>query len=662
MAIQRIALSQPIESRKASFEKDSYTANVVFESHDQTRDFVKRPGLIKKATVVESTPPTDVAAQGLFEFNDNLISVIDDEIYKIEPITGAVTDLGPFPTDTALKHRVYGTKTFNGTELFMHNSEKAVLVDGADFVTEITNDHVVSIDVINGGVDYSVGTTITIAPPPGWPTTGTVATATLEFASANGGSIVSATVTDGGSGYITPPSVTIVKPTSPAGKNGNFVSGDNHVYVTDISGIELGMGMGVATALPITSYFAGQPFVVGIQPDLAGPGGLLTTDTIAIQSFTTTGGHLTFGDIGQSANLSANLNSFPTVPKVAGVVYLDQYVFVGCEDNKIYNSNLSDASSWEPLSYISFLQSNDTLVGISRYLNYLVAFGKKSMNFFYDAAVSPGSPLQLAASYSSEVGCSNGDSIVQTDQSVFWVGTSKTHGRCVFLLDGTSPTRVSTTFIERYLEKSTMAEVTAYSYKFDGHLLYILTLHDLDVTLVYDAVEKVWHKWSSYGLVRADEPGVGTYRESFFNPCFYAKADEKAFVLSFDTGELFYFDQDTYTDDGRAIYCRAVTDIVDNGTTNRKFYNRLEIVGNKVGGTIKVRHTSDDYQTWSQYRSIDLSKIRSQIYQSGQSRRRAWEFLCTDNIPLRLDAAEIDFEVGGLDPQQGVGGGTRYRR
>ena len=76
---------------------------------------------------------------------------------------------------------------------------------------------------------------------------------------------------------------------------------------------------------------------------------------------------------------------------------------------------------------------------------------------------------------------------------------------------------------------------------------------------------------------------------------------------------------------------------------------------------MKVRHSGDDYNTWSSYRSIDLSASRSQIYLSGADRRRAWEFLVTDNVSLRLDAAEIDFRIGEMDQEQSVGGG-RYRR
>lgn len=109
------------------------------------------------------------------------------------------------------------------------------------------------------------------------------------------------------------------------------------------------------------------------------------------------------------------------------------------------------------------------------------------------------------------------------------------------------------------------------------------------------------------------------------------------------------------------IYCRAVTDIIDNGITKRKFYGRLEVIGDKVAGIMQVRHTGDDYNNWSSYRPINLNASRSQIYLSGSDRRRAWEFLCISNVPLRLDNVEVDFRIGEMDQEQEVGGG-RYRR
>jgi hypothetical protein len=158
-----------------------------------------------------------------------------------------------------------------------------------------------------------------------------------------------------------------------------------------------------------------------------------------------------------------------------------------------------------------------------------------------------------------------------------------------------------------------------------------------------------------------DQPYPGTYYESYFRPTFYAQVQGEPYILDDDTAEIYELDVNVYQDDGEQIYCRTVTDISDNGTTKRKFFGRLEIIGDKVPGVLQVRHTGDDYNTWSSYRPIDLNAKRSQVYLSGADRRRAWEFLCTSNCPLRLDAAEVDFRIGEMDQEQAVGGG-RYRR
>jgi hypothetical protein len=170
----------------------------------------------------------------------------------------------------------------------------------------------------------------------------------------------------------------------------------------------------------------------------------------------------------------------------------------------------------------------------------------------------------------------------------------------------------------------------------------------------------MWYTWTQYALASSDQPNPGTYQESYFRPSFYAEVTGIPFCIDDDTAKLYYLDTNTYQDDGQAIYCRTVTDIIDNGTTKRKFYGRLEIIGDKVAGLMQIRHTGDDYKTWSNYRTVDLNASRSQVYLSGADRRRAWEFLCTSNVPLRLDGAEVDFRIGEMDQEQAVGGG-RYR-
>ena len=489
MATERVPLTQPIESRTGSFAKDSYSSNCFFETRDQKREFIKRPGLVAAKQIVSVTPPAYTPSQGLTSFNNKLVAVINNTIYQINPSSSyAVTTLGTTSTSTS---QSYFVKTFLDTYLFFHNK--------------------------------------------------------------------------------------------------------------------------------VTGYLYNQ------------------------------------------SGSSVAMTTLPTAPYVAGVVYLDNYVFIGTSTNRIYNSNVGDPTTWEALNYLSFEQTTDTLVGIAKHLNYLVAFGAVSTQFYYDAANPTGSPLGLAASYTSEIGCATGNSIVATSNTVLWIGATKTNSRSVYIMDGVSPIRVSTSSVDRHLEADSLSQVSAFCYTIDGHTLYVLTLHNTRKTLVYDLNEKMWYTWTQYSIQSNDQPNPGTYQESFFRPTFFTTLNNVAYALDDDTATLYYFSSSVYQDNGQPIYCRTVTDILDNGTTKRKFYGRLEIVGDKTPGILQVRSTGDDYSTWSNYRSVDLNASRSQIYLSGSDRRRAWEFLCTSNVPLRLDGAEIDFRIGEMDQEQQVGGG-RYRR
>ena len=488
MTTERIPLTQPIESRDGTFAKDSYCSNCFFETRDQKREFVKRPGLNAVAQVTPVTPPAYLDSQGLVAFNNNLVAAIENVLYSINPSNFNVTTIGSLSTSTT---QSYFVRTFLDEYLFVHNTLNAYLIN------------------------------------------------------------------------------------------------QSNAFVT--------------------------------------------------------------------------MTGMPAGPYVPGVVYLDNYLFIGTADNRIYSCDVGNPLTWSALSYVTFEQTTDNLVGIVKHLNYLVAFGSTSTQFFYDTGATTDSPLGVAQSYTSEIGCANGDSIVATNNTVLWTGTSKTYGRGVYLMDGVSPIRVSTHNVDKHLEADGLTNVSAYCYTVSGHTLYILTLHTTNQTLVYDISEKIWYTWTQYSMQSNDQPNSGTYQESYFRPTFYAQVSGIPYVLDDDTATLYTLNTGTYQDNTQPIYCRTVTDIVDNGSTKRKFFGRLEIIGDKVAGTMQIRHTGDDYNTWSSYRSVNLNAPRAQLYLGGSDRRRAWEFLCTDNVPLRLDGAEIDFRIGEMDQEQGVGGG-RYRR
>jgi hypothetical protein len=111
-------------------------------------------------------------------------------------------------------------------------------------------------------------------------------------------------------------------------------------------------------------------------------------------------------------------------------------------------------------------------------------------------------------------------------------------------------------------------------------------------------------------------------------------------------GNLYTLDPNTYQDAGLPIDVHVRTPLVDGGTNNKKFFRKLEIIGDRDDTLIFIRYTGDDYQTWTKYRSADLSLRRSALHRLGQDRRRAYELRHTDNTPLRLEALELTIEVG----------------
>ena len=632
MATERIALTQPIDSRTGSFSSDAYSSNCYFDSSSGKREYIKRPGLVAAVQVTPVTPPATLQSQGLTSYNGNLIAVINNTAYKINPTTYAVTTLGTLSVSTS---QSYFVRTFLDAYLFMQNKVNGYLLNKAGTQGPITNDKIANISIDNPGLNYSEGITLSFS------ASGVSATATVT-----NGNITAVSITSAGSGLTVAPTITI-NVASTVTPTGTGLVGDYIISVSSGTGIYVGMqasGTGVANNALVTNVNG-------------------TTITLSLPNTDAVSGTITFADLGSNGVLTPSLNSFPAGPFVSGAVFLDNYIFIGTTNNRIYNSNLGDPTTWQALSYLKFEQTADTLVGIVKHLNYLVAFGNNSTQFFYDAGTYPGSPLALAQSYTSEIGCASGDSIVATSNTVLWIGKTKTYGKCVYAMDGVSATKVSTSNFDRHIEADDLSYVTAYCYKVSGHTLYILTLHNTQKTLVYDLDEKQWYTWTQYAMASNTQPNPGTYYESYFRGTYYAEMDNIPYVLDDDNAKLYYFSTNIYQDDGQPIYCRSVTDIRDNGSTKRKFYGRCEIVGDKVeGGVMQISHTGNDYASYSTPRSVNLNAPRSQVYLSGADRRRAWQFLCTSNVPLRLDAAEIDFRIGEMDQEQAVGGGTQYRK
>lgn len=504
-------------------------------------------------------------------------------------------------------------------------------------VAQIYNNQVSAIVITNGGTLYPSTPAITFSAPNG--SLATTATATVnplgilqggdvwyvDIYNANAGLYISkAEVGSGGTGYTSAPAVTF----SHSIYNTSFPAATGYATINS---------MGLVTAITISS--GGQYAYIARSPNGQDVQAEPITVTIAAPTVVT-------------ATATAVMASSITGPFAPGLAYLDNTVYVMDTHANIYASHVDNPTLW----YTASIQaSSDPDMGqaLYRHLNYLVAFGQWSIEFFYDAGTAPpASPLAVNQAAKLEMGCANGYTVAAAPQTLVWVGQSLTEGRAVYMLDGTSPVKVSTRYIEKYLNKmdlmTTPQNTTAYCITVSGHTLYVLTCKDVSmpITLVFDLDAQEWYQWTSQS---GDTGVVNSGTETYFNKTFYNGNIEytPGIILQGDTdGNIYQMSFDYTSDAGNNIYLRAVSPNGDSGTNKRKFYPRIEIIGDKVVGSAYVRHSDNDYATWSNYRPVTLSYDRPVLYQNGQARRRAWEIFVSDNIPVRLEAAELDIVIG----------------
>ena len=330
--------------------------------------------------------------------------------------------------------------------------------------------------------------------------------------------------------------------------------------------------------------------------------------------------------------------NFPkkTVP---GIVYLDRRIFVMDPNGIIYGSDINDPTSFQSFNYIEAEYEPDAGIALGKYLNYIVAFGSRTMQFFYDAGTYPGSPLAVQMNMTQKVGCVNGYTLVSMDGTLVWVGGSEEAGRGIFYFENGRPIKISTPEIDRLLDQETfILPPFACGFGITGHRLYLLTLRSLNLTLVFDFVEKQWHRWSKANGDVMPFKGYATNGE-------YSVVQEEV------GANLYKLNESYYSDYGTAIVCSGVTDPVDFDSYIAKFQRNVTIVGDRNGGnnTITVQWSDDDYGSWSTGVSIELNQTKPWTWRGGRFSRRAYKWTCSNStLPMRLEALEVQVDFGNV--------------
>ncbi|MBT8449488.1 MAG: hypothetical protein KJO69_07355, partial [Gammaproteobacteria bacterium] len=115
--------------------------------------------------------------------------------------------------------------------------------------------------------------------------------------------------------------------------------------------------------------------------------------------------------------------NFPTTLCHGGAI-LDSYTFVMDEDGIIYNSAVDDPTTWPALGFLEAERENDKGVYLAKHHDHIVAFGTRTIEFFYNAGNATGSPLNRRQDIQYNIGCASGLSVWENGDRIYFIGSS----------------------------------------------------------------------------------------------------------------------------------------------------------------------------------------------------------------------------------------------
>lgn len=305
--------------------------------------------------------------------------------------------------------------------------------------------------------------------------------------------------------------------------------------------------------------------------------------------------------------LTYSSNSFvevtdPSFPGASTVTFLDGYFIVSKPSSgQFYISALFDGLVWNSLDFATAESSPDDLIRVFAALGQLWLFGANTTEIWSNTGGSAANAFPFARVNGAriDVGIESAFSVINVDNSVFWLAKDE-YGRAItYKTNGFSPQRISTEPIElKMQEASDLQSVVGYAYQQQGHLFYVLTGGSLETTFCYDITTQQWHE-------RAFMNDQGDFEQHLGSCCTFAF--NKHLVGDRRNGKIYEMSMDFYSDAGEEIAReRIYTHLSDED--NRIRYNNLDIgvetgVGTQNGEDanpqISLRLSRNGARTWS---------------------------------------------------------------
>jgi hypothetical protein len=233
------------------------------------------------------------------------------------------------------------------------------------------------------------------------------------------------------------------------------------------------------------------------------------------------------------------------------ICYIGGYFCFTSADGRMTVSELEDGASIDGLDFTNAQSHPDGLIGgINRGSDWFV-LGEKSAEVWSIVQGEADFPFARAAVL--EFGCCSARSITRVTMltgetmagSIVWLATDSQGGYTgVYVLDGWSPRKISTPYLDGLIEDITdKASISTTSWVERGNAF--IQVRSADWSLVYNTRTQFWHHEESAGGARRF--------------CLAAPLGHRVIVGDATEGALYVLDPDTYDDAGDELVCTIQT-------------------------------------------------------------------------------------------------------
>lgn len=323
---------------------------------------------------------------------------------------------------------------------------------------------------------------------------------------------------------------------------------------------------------------------------------------------------------------------------VKGFAYLDSYMYVMDGQGQIWEAtNQNDPRTWNATDMIRAQIEPDAGMALAKQINYIIAIKAWTTEVFYDAGNASGSSLGSIPGSKQPFGTVSADTVQQMNDLLIWVSQDQSNTYQVVTMQGLQTQIVSTPAVERLLQYANFSGCYSMILKHAGHMTYVLTIPNSNLTLVYDIPYGLWHVWT-------DQNG------NYWPYCAASYLNGERYLQSPTTGAFYTFDMDyVYSNDNGVIVPTDIyTPNFDAGTDRQKTLSQMRFQADRKNGSLLFhRNTDDDYKTWTGFRRVDLSDNLPILTNCGQFRRRAWHFRHQSNTSLRIRSIDLQLDASG---------------